>query len=59
MNNREKFEQVFGVKFTEEVHSFCAIAPDEVCHGRECVDCPYNTWWQQEYNGADKRTDTK
>lgn len=49
MTNREKFEAVFGVKFVEKTATFCAIASDEECNGKECENCRYNRWWEEEY----------
>lgn len=49
MTNREKFEAVFGVKFVEKTATFCAIAPDKECNGKECENCRYNRWWEEEY----------
>lgn len=60
MTNREKFEQVFNVKFTDYVTMFCAIAPDNICAAyHNCTDCPFNNWWNQEFKERTENKDKK
>lgn len=55
MTNREKFEQVFNVKATEDDGMCCFIAEDEVCKAHpSCNGCPYDDWWEHEYKEGEK-----
>ena len=55
MTNREKFEQVFNVKATEDNDACCFIAEDEVCKAHpNCNGCPYDDWWVHEYKEGEK-----
>lgn len=49
MTNKEKFEEVFKVEFTEDVNMMCSIAPDSLCRSSSCDNCPYGNWWNEEY----------
>lgn len=54
MTNKEKFEQVFGVKFTEDVSMFCNIAPDEACNSYDdCDKCPFSDWWNHKFKESE------
>ena len=49
MTNREKFEEMFQ-PITDKPLQGCLVCPDDVCKAhRDCKDCPYDDWWEHEY----------
>ena len=51
MTNREKFKETFG--FEPNTETGC-IAPFSVCNVTKgkCEDCPFDTWWDNEYKAC-------
>lgn len=55
MTNKEKFEEVFRTPITDTEHlQGCLVCPDDICKSHpDCKDCPYDDWWDKEYEAND------
>lgn len=48
MTNKEKFEEVFGIKLKEHPLSICHSTSLTMCNS-ECDKCPSHGFWEREY----------
>lgn len=55
MTNREKFEEVFGIKAKTVLEDPCNIVDfDFGCKDKLCVECEISHFWDREYVEKDK-----
>lgn len=56
MTNAEKFEEVFGFKPNKNL---CYAPEDVECPTKDCDDCPYISWLNDEYIAKHKQESEK